>query len=862
MVKTIKCGFLVGAAFGAAIVFGAPVFAQSASTGPAEEKADDTEVASSSNEIVVTARRRDEALQDVPQTINVVSSDTLQKLRINNASDIAQIVPGISIEGSSSGSGGFGSSSSIRGVPTFLLSNASPVVQFYLNDAPTGRGPEATRSLFDIGQIEVLKGPQGTLRGRSAPAGAITVTTRRPDMDEVGGFVNMSGTSRGNINVQAAIGVPIISDVLAIRLAGVVDHNEGSGVTSANYRADPFSRTEVLRGTLQFEPTSNVSATLMYQRLASSGRSFSQVIGPGNGLNGPVIAPGDRLAITDRPSRSEGTTDFVVGQVEWSFAGQKLNYVGSYRDGKSTGATPQDSANVLPGIEYFQTTSTPARETSHELRLSSEERIAGIFDYVVGAFYDKEVSHPTVSTSANFLTGSFGRPGAPMIQDPLDRYTLKTAINIDPTGIEKSAFGNVTAHIGENTELSAGGRFIEYKRHDRFSIDLIGAFNALNNPTANAPPAFRLSCEALGGLSPQLAGAVTSPVYSGVCDLPIAGRSIQNVDRRDKFTPLLYNVALSHKFTPDFMVYGNVGTAFRSAGPAIGITSLLTCCTQAGGPNLGSIEDLIFHGEEKSQAYEIGFKSTFFDRRARLNVAVFRQKFDNFFFLTQSSRYLSVTNPANPAAGTVSSAEFTTDADAKVTGIDVEAGVQVTPGWNVNLGFSWSKAKLSNALIPCNDGDFNGTVDSIIPTAQAFINAGTMVARCRSNESISRTPNWNLAIQSEYNAPISNKTDGFVRGSFVYYPNNPNASQNVVIDKYSLMNMYAGIRDSENSWEVSLFANNLLNTQQVLAINPVAVVSSASVAGIFGRPSSGYQQIGYTPRREFGLAVRFAFGSR
>lgn len=814
------------------------------------------------NDIIVTARRRDETLQDVPQTVNAVSNETIQKYRVNNAADIAQIVPGLTIEGASSGSGGFGSSSGMRGVPTFLNSNASPVVQFYLNDAPTGRGPEVTQALFDIGQIEVLKGPQGTLRGRSAPTGAITITTVRPDLEEVGGFVNMSATVRGNINVQAAVGVPIISDVLALRIAGAVDHNEGSSVTSANYRADPYARSEALRGTLRFQPSPNFDASVMYQRLWRESRSFAQLMGNGNGTNGPIISAGDRLGITDRPSDSQGTTDFVVGQAEWRFAGQKLNYVGSYRDGKSTGRSPQDVANVLPGVEYFQETETPARETSHELRLSSDERIADIFDYTVGVFYDKETSHPTVLGVARFLTGAFGPPGAPVVQDPLQRYTLRNAIQIDPSATEKSVFGNVTAHITENTELSAGGRFINFKRHDRFTLGLLGGFNALNNPTASAPPAFRRTCEQLGALSPQLQGAVTSPVYAGVCDLPIPSSTLQSVDRTDKFTPFLYNFSLSHKFSPDFMVYGNVGTAFRSAGPQIGITSVLTCCMQAGGPNLGTMEDLVFHGQEDSTTYEIGFKSSFFDRRARLNVSLFRQKFDNYFFLTQPTRYLSVTNPANLATATVSSSEFTADADAKVKGIDVEAGFQITPRWSIDLGYSWSKAKLDNALIPCNDGNFDGVVDTIVPTTTDFVNAGTLVARCRSNEAISRTPSWNLTAQSEYAAPVSSDMDGFIRGNFVYYPNNPNSSQGVVIDNYSLLNMYTGIRSADNSWELSLFANNILNTKQILSINPVAPVSSGGVAAVFNRPASGYQQIAYTPRREFGLLVRYAFGSR
>jgi iron complex outermembrane receptor protein len=809
------------------------------------------------NEVVVTARRRTESLQEVPQTVNAVSSDTIQKLRINNAADIAQIVPGVSIEGSSSGSGGFGSSSSVRGVPTFLNSNASPVVQFYLNDAPTGRGPEVTQSLFDIGQIEVLKGPQGTLRGRSAPTGAITITTRRPDLDDVGGYLNTSVTGRGHMNAQGAVGVPIIQDVLAVRLAASMDHGDGNGVESANSSAKPYARQDAVRGTIRFEPTTNFNASLTYQRLTNETQGFAQLIGPGNGFNGPALDAGDRLGITDRPNTGKGRSQFLVGQAEWRFAGQKLSYVGSYRTGLATAQSPQDVANVVPGFEYFQYTLNQSDELSHELRLSSEEAIFDIFDYVVGGFYDRESSHSEVRGVASFLTGAFGPPGAPAVQGPLDRYTLRTLIEIDPVAIENSAFANITAHLGEKTELSAGGRYIEFKRHDVFSLNLQNGFNALNNPTRGALP-----CSALGALSPQLAGSVASPVYPGVCDLPIAGRTLQDVDRRDKFTPFLYNVSLSHKFTSDFMVYGNVGTAFRSAGPSIGITSALTCCTQAGGPDLGSMEDLVFHGDERSTTYEIGFKSSFLDRRGRLNVALFHQKFDNYFFLTQSTRYLAVTNPANPGSSTISSSEFTADADAKVDGVDVEAAFQINPRWNVNLGFTWSKARLDNALVPCNDGNFDGVVDNLVPTPQDFIDAGTMVARCRSNEAISRTPRWNLTLQSEYAAPITDDLDGFVRGNFVYYPDNPNASQGVVIDNYSLLNLYAGVRDPQNGWEVSLFANNILDTQQVLSINPVAPVSSGGVAAVFNRPASGYQQIGYTPRREFGVLVRYAFGSR
>lgn len=808
-------------------------------------------------EVVVTARRRNESLQDVPQTVNAVSADTIQNLRINNATDITKVVSGVSIEGGSSGSGGFGANWGIRGVSTFLNSNATPVVQFYLNDAPTGRGPGATQSFFDLGQIEVLKGPQGTLRGRSAPSGAITITTKRPDLQEAGGFLNISGTEHGDFNTQAAIGVPIIENVFALRLAGMIDDSDGNAVESSNSQLDPYLRSEAVRASLRFSTNDHFDANLMYQQLSIERRSFSQVSGQGNGINGPAIDADDLLGITDGPNEGDNTEDYWVGQVAWSFAEHTLDYVGSYRRSKGEGRAPQDTANDLPGVEYYQFTETPAEEYSHELRLSSDERVFGMFDYTVGAFYDKETSNPKVTRVARFLTGAFGAPGMAVVQDPLQRYTLNTDIRINPEAVEKSVFANVTAHITDATELAVGGRFIDFQREDRFTLDLLGGYNALNNPV---PDLF--TCEELANLAPQLAGAISSPVYAGACDLPIPSRELQSVDRPEDFTPFIYNISLSHKFTQDFMVYGNVGTAFRSAGPQIGLTGVLSCCEQAGGPDLGSLEDLVFHDEEESRTSEIGFKSNLLDNRLRLNFALFHQTFDNYYFLTQSTRYLSVTDPSDPASGNVSSSEFTADADAKVHGVDLEVGFQISERWILNMGYTWSEAELDDASIPCNDGNFDGSVDDIVPTAQDFEDAGVMVAYCESDESISRTPKWNLTMQSEYYAPISDGVDGFIRGNFVYYPDNPNSSQGVEIDSYNLLDLFAGIRSADNTWEVSVFGNNILNTEQALSINPVAPVSSGGVADIFDRPASNYQTTSYTPRREFGLMVRYAFGSR
>jgi iron complex outermembrane receptor protein len=124
-------------------------------------------------------------------------------------------------------------SASTRGVSFQQESAASPTVAFYLNDGPL-ETPVLFQSMFDVGQVEVLRAPQGTVRGISAPSGAITLTTRRPDLSEFGGFANVTATDLHGRNAQGAVNSPIIQDVLALRLAGVIDHTDFDGVRSVH----------------------------------------------------------------------------------------------------------------------------------------------------------------------------------------------------------------------------------------------------------------------------------------------------------------------------------------------------------------------------------------------------------------------------------------------------------------------------------------------------------------------------------------------------------------------------------------------------------------------------------------------------
>ena len=259
----------------------------------ADQPGDAPQVASAAtneDEIIVTARRRAEALEDVPQTITVVTGTQLENFNIQNFNDLDKVVSGLQIQGQQA---------SMRGVTFNLGSVSTDTVASYLNDAPL-RGNMAFTSNFDVGQVEVLRGPQGTLRGIAAPSGAITITTRRADLDEFGGSVRFSLNNRDGYNVQTAVGVPIIPGMLAVRVAGVIDLTDGNGVRSVNNPRSPRNDTKAVRISARFEPISNLSFNLMYQRLVVTGISFGSAVF-GNGSPGPVQPAAPRLCPSTIP---------------------------------------------------------------------------------------------------------------------------------------------------------------------------------------------------------------------------------------------------------------------------------------------------------------------------------------------------------------------------------------------------------------------------------------------------------------------------------------------------------------------------------------------------------------------------------
>ena len=822
-------------------------------------------------EIVVTARRREESLEDVPQTVNALSADSIEKLNFLKFEDVAAAVPGLQL---SAGSFGYDVSASVRGVTFDRSSQTNPTVAIYINDAPIESGM-VFQSIFDIGQIEVLRGPQGTLHGESAPSGAITLTTRKPDMENFGVSANVTGESSDRFsgpfqyNTQAAINVPIIKEMLAVRVAGLYDDNDFDAVHSINNPANPFSRTKAGRVTLEFQPFDALAATVTYQRLDHNVRNYSAVVGPGSlgnaspggcslqgatgpipipcppaGYNGPPIGGHSRLSVTDGADTFGQVNNFVIGQVDYRFAGQRVDYVGSYSTEDLNVSYPQDTGNLLPGGEYYQVQATPHRQETHELRLMSEERVLGYFDYSAGVFYSKIFNHANLTQAASFLTGSFGSPfGLPDPAAYNPKYTLPVHIDSPGTDSERSVFVSGTAHLGDRTELSAGARWIDYQNNDMTTLSLEPALIALPGQVIGLPAGVPCSAAGFGS------------TYPGTCDLPskLVGAGpgvIQSLTNHVTHKPIIYSVSASHHFTDTLMAYVNTGTAWRPGPAQVGITN---------GLNDPVLNSLIYVHPEYSHSYEIGLKDILLDRRAFVNLAVYHQIYGNLIFLAPPAPYLNYASPSTPPTLSANT-QFVTNAKSVVNGVDVDGSFRVSSHWTMSAAFSYANGHVDNAPIPCTPPGFDGaSVASFQAAVAAAGQPGALVYKCNSNAPVSRAPSWNATLQEEYSVPLGKRMDAYIRGLLNYYPSNPNAVPGISISSYALANLYLGVRDPGGAWDVTVFAKNLTNRFVLLRRDPTYFAGPTSAT--FG--SAGYySNVSFTSPLQVGLNVRYALGSR
>ncbi|MET0180524.1 MAG: TonB-dependent receptor, partial [Novosphingobium sp.] len=812
--------------------------------------------------IIVQARRKDESLQDVPLSVQAVTGNQLAKLELRSFQDVAAVVPGLQL---SRASNGIQNTVTMRGV-SFNPTATGPqtAVELYRNDIVTSSSA-IFQALYDIQQLEVLRGPQGTLRGRASPSGSITITTKRPNLDEVGGFAEGTVAEHDKYVATGAINVPIVEGKLGVRVAGYVGGGQGNEIDRraiggrnafdqvqslrASVRADPFDGVLLLDA--NYETTSRKTASFeQYETAALSAADAARVV------PGPVISSDDRVSVQAEPNRLIGTYKFYNWQAQLRQLGQVLTYVGGRLDAVSNAVAPEDPAGILrnpfaPSFtpdasgnfnvrQFAQFTQSEQHQRVHEIRLQNDERIAGIFDYVVGYLHLKQNTPTFLRTTTTTCAGVTATNPASVAcpANGLASVTLGGTYRIRMDK-EESFFGNLTVHLGDATEISGGVRRIKFNRISGLQSNPRGTGALAAFPVPDFPSIDLVRAQ------PE------SPVFA--------------VDDGVKHT--IYTLSAKHNFSRDLMVYATYGTSFRPGN----ILVCARCGTGAGSPDAVAAAPFLRPADETSRSIEGGFKASLFDRRVTANLSVFRQTFKNFTIgttdpvqfldLRSGETFGTATGPRLALGGTTNTLALAVP--VRITGFEAELGFHPSERFNIagNIAYSDSKVR-NNGSLPCVDVNNDNFTDPLpiantTAGATAFQNgitpAGGKIDTCLIS-SASPAPKWSAAAQGEYNHPFGESTEGFVRGLLSYFGKTNGDDVNGVdsVSAYSLLNLYAGLRDPDGAWEVSLFGKNLFETDRVLTRTAPVATSTIAGASFF----SSYRRITTTSPREFGVTAK------
>ncbi|MBU0865239.1 MAG: TonB-dependent receptor [Alphaproteobacteria bacterium] len=846
---------LLGATMLCASATPAIAFAQDAA--PADDTAvavDDTDYG---NDIIVTASKRSQTLQDTPVAVSVTSAAQLEDSQIRDLIDLQTAVPSLRVSQLQSSANtnfiirGFGNGANNAGI--------EPSVGVFIDGVYRSRSAAQIGDLPNVERIEVLRGPQSTLFGKNASAGVISIVTQKPQY-EFGGSAEVTYGNFNAITVKGDVTGPIAENV-AFSIGGSYNRRDGYA-QDLNLDTDVNDRNRWgVRGQLLFEPTDALSIRLIgdYDKIDEN------CCIAGNVIAGPTIAITNALAggpsvDANNPFSFDVYNNFLStneienyggsGQIDYDLGNLALTSITAYRKVKAL--TNQDSDFTSADLIGENSQDLGIDTFTQELRITSD--FDGPLNFLLGGYYFNEKikqkndirfgddfraygnaliqAASGGALSVPLLEGTFGAlEGAPTrylgtffrAGDGLDEaYRLKDEAF--------SIFGTVDFEVTDRLTLSLGGNYTKDRK--RFSTNVISTdtFSGINLDAPQYAP-FRQALLIGGGVDPAtaafLAANPTLTLPNGSSANPLAGLKpfqflppFLNVpnsveDGKTNDSDFSYSVRAAYEVTDTVNVYATYATGFKASSVNLSrdsrpLASDLAAITAAGlrTPNLASGSR--FAAPEESTVYEFGLKGQW--DVAAVNVAVFKQSIKGF-----QSNVFTGTGFALANAGKQST-----------FGIEFDGSVRPVDGLNLTLAATYLDAKY-DSFVNSAFGDISGTTPAGIPALSMSMGATYTHEFAGGTKAIAH-------VDYSYESPVQivEGLSGFPAGvveSLQREVNSLNASFTIRLT---------------NGLDVGVWGRNLTNAQYLTTIFP-AVAQAGSVSGYPSQP------------RTYGGTVRFKF---
>lgn len=753
-------------------------------------------------EVVVTARRRSESLQDVPIAVTAMSEDYLRMSNIVELSDLRTHVPslGITVAGTSTNI----PQVALRGLrPSEVLITLDPAVPMYFSDVVMTPTHGTNLAMYDLASVQVLKGPQGTLFGRNSTGGAILIEPKRPG-HELGGYLE---TRLGNYDlrtVEGAVDLPV-GDRVQFRLAGRTVERDGyqRNVADNDLHGKRFwdEDSDSARLSMNVDITDNLSNLLVIgydknEMLARVGRPVafnptSSLGGLVDGLHnrdGAVDAALERArhrgvhdVETDVLARDKVENTLVTNTTTWDLTGsltvknifgyRKVNY-SSASDTDATalplfGAPVQADAGVTRDVEAR---TTQAEQFSNELQLagtSFDDRLT----WLTGVYwYDMDASESSPAMIVGPAPGFAG----------MEQNSPQGSVENEAYGL----FAEGTYAITDRLDMTLGVRQSWDKR----------TVTVANTRSGNC-----IVTDRDGVLLPNDACARTES---------------------ERFSAPSWRAVVDYQVTPDAMVYGSVSTGYRS-----------------GGFNLRGNDNVTLtpYDEETVMTYELGSKSDWQFANGmslRTNLAVYLSKFDDI----QKTQDLLVDG----VVGT----SIVNAAEAEVKGLEFEAFFNPTQNLELMASYSYVDAEYKSWVKPGTGGVMLDVSDAEFPwipehSANAYIKYYVPVDPAIGDISLMASIYWQGEMSLDEDVGVN----------ALGYPEPARSAflANEYESSYSVINLRADWRSVMGSnFDLGIWVDNLRDEEYV-------------VGGLTVEDSQGWASRVYGAPRTYGATLRWSF---
>ncbi len=760
-------------------------------------------------EVIVTAQKREQSVQDVPGSVAAFSEEMLEKSQTRNFDDLSQIASGIEVTPSSDG---FGSVIKIRGVGNNAFApSIRPAVGIFLDEIPLGSSESAYNNMADIERVEILKGPQATLFGKEVSAGAISLFTKRPDTQAMDGYIEGNFGNYGLQEYRIGGNVPL-GDTFAIRASAYSNERDGT-VKNIVLNEDVADRdADGYRLRLGWEPTDNFTAILGYedhdinvvgstsapQQYGDLWEKWEQSV---EGITDPADSKLVVLDPYDYKTNSAGTTDrettteiwslhieWALNE-EWSFSSvtSDQEYLLETRGVDGWGSSLRETeGGDIPGLNSAPTAVGPYQISdfiqdqgtdtfTQEFRFTYEGEN---WSSIIGAFY----AETDLSSIVDFNQLA-------LILGPTNIYAPGLSVILDDS-TEWALFTHNIYTIREGLDLTFGLRYAEVEKDAQKGQPLTaGVFAGLAHPLI--------------------------PVSDWADDIP---------KQKDTWDEVTGTIKMTYWLNDEVSMYFGWDRGFKAGGHNV--------CKEVDG------DAFCFEpfDSELADNYEIGIKGRLFDQTLVLNAAAFYQQYDDYQVEVQDDEGIgnSILNAAS----------------VEIEGVEMDFQWLATDKLLIDGNASYIDSRW-------DDYDNAGCLRPQYQLVACTEDANGNFTQDLSGKRLNYAPLWTANLNATWSDDFDNGMSWYVRGEVSFKDDRyffPDLDPELRDGSYHLFNASMGLTGAEGNWDVILWAKNITNEEYL----PAASRNRDATQFLF--PGTEGWRAGAGLDRTYGATLKYRIG--